>query len=146
MPTNLSESNFDCHGCNSLNRGCCGGEWALGWATCQFSYAMLHNDANKTTPPPPNYMRHFQIFSKIDSFIKMFQMFLKAKIVDYIFEEWLNLHILVGQRKKSLSLWILGENRTKLKKLFNLNSRLIWGAQYPRYAEYIYYYSYQRLQ
>ena len=31
-----------------------------------------------------------------------------------------------------LPLWITGENRAKLKKLFNFNSRLRWGAQYPR--------------
>ena len=29
-----------------------------------------------------------------------------------------------------------GENRAKLKKLFHLNSKLRWGAQYPRYTEY----------
>ena len=42
------------------------------------------------------YIRHFQIFNKINSFLKMFQMSLAAKKVDYIFEEPPNLHITVG--------------------------------------------------
>ena len=42
---------------------------------------------------PILYMRCFQ---KIESFVKMFQMFLTAKKVDYIFEEKFNLHIIVG--------------------------------------------------
>ena len=40
----------------------------------------------------------------------------------------------------SLPLWIPGENKVKLKKLFNLNSRLTWGAQYVRYTECNYYF------
>ena len=36
----------------------------------------------------------------------------------------------------SLLMWIPGENRAKLKKLFNSKSRLRWGAQYSRYVEY----------
>ena len=31
---------------------------------------MHHNDANNMTLPPPTNMRHFQIFNKIDSFLK----------------------------------------------------------------------------
>ena len=37
-------------------------------------------------------------------------------------------------------LWIPGENRAKLKKIFNLNNKLRWGAQYHRYTEYTYYF------
>ena len=73
----------------------------------------------------------------------MFQMSLAAKKV---FEERLNLHIIVGLLFFSLSLWISEKNRATLKKLFNLNSRLSWGVQYPRYTEYSFYYSYQQLQ
>ena len=40
-------------------------------------------------------MRHFQIFYKIYSSLKMFQMSLAAESVDSIFEEPLNLHIIV---------------------------------------------------
>ena len=40
----------------------------------------------------------------------------------------------------SLSLWILGEYRAKLKKLFHLNNRLRWGAQYPRHTEHTHYF------
>ena len=43
-----------------------------------------------------------------------------------------------------LPLWILAENGAKLKKLFDSNSRLSWGAQYSRYTEYIYFF--QRLK
>ena len=32
------------------------------------------------------------------------------------------------------------EFKAKLKKLFNLSSSLRWGAQYPRYTEYSYYF------
>ena len=39
-----------------------------------------------------------------------------------------------------LLLWIPGENKAVLKKLFNLTSRLRWGAQYPRYTECNYYF------
>ena len=54
---------------------------------------MRHNDANNMTHTP-YYMCHFQIFDKIDSFRKrMFQMSLKY--LDYVFEEPLNLHIVV---------------------------------------------------
>ena len=31
------------------------------------------------------------------------------------------------------------ENKVKLKKLFNLHTRLRWGAQYPRNKEYTYF-------
>ena len=59
-------------------------------------------------------------------------MSLKAKKVDYIFEEpftydcWLAFFLFRCEFQK--------KNRAKLKKLFNLNSRLRWGAQYPRYT------------
>ena len=36
----------------------------------------------------------------------------------------------------SLPLWILGGNRAKLKKLFNLNGRLGSGTQYTKCTEY----------
>lgn len=40
----------------------------------------------------------------------------------------------------SLPLSISAENSTKLKKLFNLSSRLTRGRQYHRYTEYNYYF------
>ena len=46
--------------------------------------------------PTPYYMRHFQIFDKIDSFLKTFPMSLTAKKVDYILEEPVNLHVIIG--------------------------------------------------
>ena len=39
--------------------------------TYRFSYVIRHNDTNKMTPPPTYYsVRCFQIFNKIDSFLK----------------------------------------------------------------------------
>ena len=57
-------------------------------------YAIRHIDTNNMTLPPPTpyYMRHFQIFDKIHSFVKIYQMSLTAKKVNYIFEEALNLN------------------------------------------------------
>ena len=60
---------------------------------------MCHNDANNMiTPQPrtPYYMRHCQIFNKIDSFLKIVSNVLDSKKVDYAFEEPLNLDIIVG--------------------------------------------------
>ena len=81
--------------------------------------------------PTPYYMCHFQTFDKIDSFLKMFQMSLTGKkwrlylwrSASFTYSCWLAFF--------SLPLWIPGGNRAKLKKLFNLNSRLSWGAQNP---------------
>ena len=48
-----------------------------GWVAYRFSYALRHNGANNMTPPPPppslllGYLRHSQIFHKIDSFLKI---------------------------------------------------------------------------
>ena len=64
---------------------------------------------------------------------------LTAKRIDYIFEEPLNLYILLVSFFP-LPLWIPGENKAKLKELFNLNKRLRWGAQCPRHTEYTYYF------
>ena len=47
---------------------------------------MRHNDANNMTHTR-YFMGHFQIFDKIDSFRKMFQVALTAKKVDNISEE-----------------------------------------------------------
>ena len=56
-----------------------------------FAYAMHHSDVNNMPPSPtPYYMRYFQIFDKIDSFLK--HVFDSKK--DYIFEETLNLHVI----------------------------------------------------
>ena len=41
-------------------------------------------------------MRHFQIFDKIDSILKNVSNVLDSKKVDCIFEEPVNLHIIVG--------------------------------------------------
>ena len=54
-------------------------------------------------------------------------MSLTPKKEDYIFEEPLNLHVIVFFNFFTLPLWIPGENRAKPKKLLNLNSRLRWG-------------------
>ena len=51
-------------------------------------------------------MGNFQIYGKIDSFLK-----------------------------NVLNVETVGENKAKLKKLFNLNSTLSWAVQYPRHTE-----------
>ena len=61
-------------------------------------------------------------------------MYLTAKKVDNIFEEPLNLHIIVGY----LFLSCVVDSRKKysqLEKLFDFNSRMSWGVQYHRYTE-----------
>ena len=40
-----------------------------GLVTYQFLYTMRHNDANNIAALTPYYMRHFQVFDKIDSFL-----------------------------------------------------------------------------
>ena len=47
---------------------------------------MSYNDANNTTPSTtPYYMRHFEIFGKINSFLKNDPNVLDSKKVNYIF-------------------------------------------------------------
>ena len=59
-------------------------------------------------------MRHFQIFDKINSSLKNVSNVLDSKKkVDCIFEEPLNLHIIIGYLF-SLPMWIPNENRGKL--------------------------------
>ena len=60
-------------------------------------------------------------------------LFLKNHLI-YIYICWLLVSFF------SFPLSIVGENRPKLKKLFNLNSRRRWRAQYLRYTEYTYYF------
>ena len=72
-------------------------------------------------------MCKYKIFDKIHSFLKHFSNVLNSKKGDYIFEESLNLHVIVVSFF-SLPLWIPKENTAELEKLFNLNSRLRWGA------------------
>ena len=50
-----------------------------------------------TRPRTPYYMRHFQIFDKIDSFLKNVSNVLGQKKVDYIFEESLHLYKIVWE-------------------------------------------------
>ena len=70
----------------------------------------------------------------------------KAKKVDFIFEEPLRLHTTITFSSSSslsfssLMLLIPGQNRAKLKKLFNLKSKLKWRVQYPVYTERTYYF------
>ena len=59
---------------------------------------------------------------------------LTAKKVDYIFEKPIDLDIIVASAAVSR------KNRAKLKKLFNLNTRLRWGVQYSRHTEYTHYF------
>ena len=73
---------------------------------------MRHSDANNMIPSPPTIC----IISRFSTkWIVMFHMSLTAKKVDYIFEEPLNSNIIVP-----------GENRAKLDKLSDSNSRLNW--------------------
>ena len=68
----------------------------------------------KNKSPAPYYMRHFQIFDKINSSLKNVSNVLDSKKkVDCIFEEPLNLHIIIGYLF-SLPMWIPNENRGKL--------------------------------
>ena len=77
-------------------------------------------------------MRHFQIFDKIDSSLKYFStVFDSKKGRLHLWRTSRNLHI-IFRWHFFLSLWIPVENWAKLKKLFNLNGRLSWRAQYPR--------------
>ena len=90
------------------------------------SFTILFIMTQITRLQTPDYMRHFHIFDKTDSFLKMLKKFLTSKKVDYIFEEPLNLLIIVVFTLVIiffLVLWIPGANREKLKKLFDLNSR-----------------------
>ena len=67
--------------------------------------------------PTPYYMRHFQIFDKIHSFLKnLLNVPDSKKKVYYIFEEPLSLNIIVDYLF-SLGLRIPGEERVKLKKI-----------------------------
>ena len=65
-------------------------------------------------------MRQYKIFDKIHSFLKHFSNVLNSKKGDYIFEESLNLHVIVVSFF-SLPLWIPKENTAELEKLR-------WGA------------------
>ena len=77
-------------------------------------------------------MRHFQIVDKIDSFLRNVSDILWRKkgrldlwkTAEFTYNYWLAIFF--------LPLSILGENRAKLKKLFNLNSRQrSQNTQYP---------------
>ena len=48
---------------------------------------MLYNSANNMTLPIPDYMRHFQIFNKFDTFQKKFSNDLDSKKPNYIFDK-----------------------------------------------------------
>ena len=71
-----------------------------------------------------------RFLTKSIAFRKTIQMSLTTKKVSYIFDK---LDLLVNFF--SLLLWNPGKNRAKLKKLFNFNSRLRRGVQYPRHTE-----------
>ena len=61
---------------------------------------MCDNDANKMNSPTPYYIGHFQIFSKIDSFLKHVSKNFDSKKstshVLFFFGEPLNLNVIVG--------------------------------------------------
>ena len=92
--------------------------------------------------PTSYYMHHVQSYHESDSFLKIIQISLTAKKVDYIIEELLNSHLNVG--------WIFF--------LFRLDSRnkywrnyLIWTADWGEEQntllhKYTYFFSYQQLQ
>ena len=92
---------------------------------------MRHNVANSMpppTPPPVTLCVISRFLIKSIVFEKIFQMSLAEKKADCIQRVIpLNLHIIVGWIF-SLPLWIPAENKVKLKKLFNLNSKLRWKA------------------
>ena len=54
---------------------------------------MRHNDASIIIPS--YFLRNFPVFDKIDSSLKTVWNVLQGKKVDYIFDEQLNLHIIV---------------------------------------------------
>ena len=83
-----------------------------------------------TWPPNPYYMRHFQIFDKIDSFLKNFLISLIGKKVGYWRTAWFKYNCW-------LAFFLFCD---RVKKLFNLNSGLRWEAQYPRYTGYTCYF------
>ena len=70
----------------------------------------------RTWPPVPCSLCHFQIFDKIDSFPKNFLNVFRIKKTNCIFEELSNLYLTVLLISFfPLLLWIAAENRTKLK-------------------------------
>ena len=70
----------------------------------------------KNMTPAPCYLRHFQIFDKIGSFLKNF---LNIFRINCIFEELSNLYlILLLIILFPLLLWITAENRTRPKNFF----------------------------
>ena len=73
----------------------------------------------RTWSPTPCCLRQFQIFDKSDSFPKHFLNVFGIKQANCIFEELSNLYLIVLLISFiPLLLWIIAENRTKLKKLF----------------------------
>ena len=68
----------------------------LGWMIYRFSYPLRYNDAKTMTPPPPPcYLRHFQIFDKIVSFPYKFLNVFRIRKANWIFEELSNLYLIV---------------------------------------------------
>ena len=98
-------------------------------------YNIMHERVNMNSPF--NICVIFRFFDKIDSFLKNVSTALDSKkgrlylwrTASFTHNCWL-----------ALPLWIPRENRAKLKKLFYLNSRLRWWAQYPRYTEFTSYF------
>ena len=81
--------------------------------------------------PAHCYLRHFQIFDKIDSSPKKVLNVSRLKKANYSFEELSNLYLIVMLISFfPILLWITAENITKLKKLF------IWTTKSSRTQHY----------
>ena len=82
----------------------------------RFSYAMRHNDNNRTThstpsPTTPSYLRHFQSLGKIDSFLKPV---LNICILDNLIVGWGG--------------WVIIEGPNILHQIFRYSGGVnIWG-------------------
>ena len=94
------------------------------WVTYRFSYAMRHNDVNHvTSTPTPYYMRHFQIFDKMDSFLKNVS---KIRTAWFTYNCWLAFFFFrYGFQEKIQKSW---------------RNCLIWIGQCPTYTGHTYYF------
>ena len=85
----------------------------------------------RTWSPTPCCSRQFQIFDKSDSFPKHFLNVFGIKQANCIFEELSNLYVIVFLISFiPLLLWIIAENRTKLKKLFIWTTKSGWTQRH----------------
>ena len=69
----------------------------------RLSYAFRHNDTKNINPPSPYYLRHFQVFNKIDSFPKKKNQcfYLNYKIRWNTTTQTYKMHLIIHQLRNS---------------------------------------------